>query len=77
MSGLAPDPPHADQYEAQNFKRLYHLPGGNTAPVASPPSSVSSNGFDNGDAAGVAAGVALMIAAGTVGLRRRGQLRHS
>ena len=48
-------------------------------PAIAPPISAASGGFDYGDAAiggGVSAGVALLIAGGTLALRRRGQPQH-
>ena len=60
---------------------LYGLPHatGSFAP-ASTVTSASGNGFDYGDAgvgAGMATGLALLIAAGTLSIRRRGQARHA
>ncbi len=50
-----------------------------SASTASTASTVPSNGFDYADAAigaGVAGGVALLITGGTLGARRRSQLRQ-
>ena len=74
-----PDPKGAAQQEAQSFLRIYSHTDSNPVPVAAPTSGAPSNGFDYGDAAvgtGVIAGLALLGTAGTLAIRRRGQLRH-
>ena len=74
-----PDPKGAAQQEAQSFLRIYSHSNSNPVPAATPTSGAPTNGFDYGDAAlgaGIAGGVALMIGAGTLGARRRSQLRH-
>jgi len=74
-----PDPQGAGQQEAQSFLRISSHTNDSPAPVQAPASSTPNNGFDYGDAAigaGIAGGVALLITGGTLGVRRRGQLRH-
>ena len=79
LSGPRPDPKGADQQEAQSFARIYGAPHSSVVRVANPTSDATESGFDYGDAAigaGIAGGAALMIAGGTMGVRRRSHLRH-
>jgi hypothetical protein len=83
-----PDPPGAGQQEAQGFLRIYSHQA-STPAVATPNNTTiahtvstakSSEGFDYDDAAigaGVIAGLVLVGTAGTLAVRRRGQLEHS
>jgi hypothetical protein len=77
LFSTGPDPKGADQQEAQSFLQIYSHPA--SASFATPTSGAPNSGFDYGDAAigaGGMAGLVLLGTAGTLVVRRRGQLRH-
>jgi hypothetical protein len=75
----------APNAQATGLLKGWHAPGGPMssgptliAPTQQSPTTAPNNGFDYADAAigaGVAGGVALLITGGTLGARRRSQLR--